>query len=105
MPKTSNNKLIPQLVVTDAQKAIDFYAKVFGAKVDELKDGKDNIIYAKLLIGNDAIIIVDKKFMQEKPPILKVLPPCIYTMIIQRIFFPKQWKMVHKLWPVPCWII
>ena len=66
MPKTSNNKLIPQLVVSDAQKAIDFYTKVLGAKVDEIKEENHGIIYAKLLIGNDAIIIVDKKIYAGK---------------------------------------
>lgn len=66
MPKTSNNKLIPQLVVSDARKAIDFYTKVFGAKVDEIKNDKHGVIYAKLLIGNDAIIIVDKKIYAGK---------------------------------------
>jgi PhnB protein len=56
------HNLTPCLVVKDANKAIEFYTKVFGAKENYRNQAPDNrsIMYAELSIGDSKLILSDE---------------------------------------------
>src|ERR671910_2066852 len=56
------HNLTPCLVVKDANKAIEFYTKVFGAKENYRSQAPDNrsIMYAELSIGDSKVILSDE---------------------------------------------
>jgi PhnB protein len=56
------HNLTPCLVVNDANKAIEFYTKVFGAKENYRNHSPDNksIMYAELSIGDSKLILSDE---------------------------------------------
>src|SRR5438128_11618082 len=81
--------LTPHLTVRDAEKAIDFYQKAFGAEVrgkNHAPDGK-KIIHASLKIG-DSMLMLNDEFPEWGPwrrrqPAVLVLPfTCTSTMWI-----------------------
>ena len=56
------HNLTPCLVVKDANKAIEFYTKVFGARENYRNQAPDNksIMYAELTIGDSKLILSDE---------------------------------------------
>jgi PhnB protein len=56
------HNLTPCLVVNDANKAIEYYTKVFGAKENYRNHAPDNksIMYAELSIGDSKLILSDE---------------------------------------------
>jgi PhnB protein len=51
----------PQLVVRDADKAIDFYKKVFGAKEkNRMADPSGKVMHAEIQIGDSVVMLQDE---------------------------------------------
>lgn len=60
IPKDTHN-ITPYLIVKQADKAIDFYVKVFGAKqVKRMEHTDGSIMHAQLKIGNSKIMLSDE---------------------------------------------
>lgn len=59
LPKGYNN-VTPYLVLNAASKAIDFYKKVFGAKVRMRMDHGKKVGHAELKIGDSMIMLADE---------------------------------------------
>ena len=54
------NRVIPSLIAHDATLAIEFYKKVFDAKVTYMTKIDNKIPHAELVIGNTTLMISDE---------------------------------------------
>lgn len=63
-------KLIPKLVVTGAADAIDFYTRVFGARVKQRYDAGDTVVYALLELLGGQIGLKDADQYDPSPTTL-----------------------------------
>ena len=64
--------LTPYLIVRDAVAAIEFYQKVFGAKLRMKLDAPGRIGHAELEIGNSLVMLAD-----EHPEMGALAPPSV----------------------------
>lgn len=56
------NSVTPYLIMTDAAKAIEFYKKVFDAKVRMRMDHGSKVGHAELKMGDSIIMLADESF-------------------------------------------
>ncbi|MFN2435209.1 MAG: VOC family protein [Nitrososphaeraceae archaeon] len=79
------HNLTPCLVVKDANKAIEFYTKVFGAQENYRNHAPDNksIMYAELTIGDSKLILSDEfpEMDSLSPPTIGKSPVSIYVYV------------------------
>jgi PhnB protein len=60
IPTRYNSRILPYLIVSDAEKAIAFYTEVFGAKERfRLPDPTGGIMHAELDIGGTVFMLAD----------------------------------------------
>ncbi|XWV26329.1 glyoxalase [Tupanvirus soda lake] len=82
------NSVIPSLVMKNANKAIEFYKKVFNAKEIYRLDYDNKIMHAEIQIGNTVIMLSDEmgdwKFETEG----KKLPFALYIYVdnVDKVF-------------------
>lgn len=79
------HNLTPCLVVKDANKAIEFYTKVFGAQENYRNNAPDNksIMYAELTIGDSKLVLSDEfpEMDSLSPPESGKSPVSIYLYV------------------------
>jgi PhnB protein len=79
------HNLTPCLVVKDANKAIEFYTKVFGAQENYRNHAPDNksIMYAELTIGDSKLVLSDEfpEMDSLSPPEIGKSPVSIYLYV------------------------
>lgn len=79
------HNLTPCLVLKDANKAIEFYTKVFGAKENYRNHAPDNksIMYAELTIGDSKLVLSDEfpEMNSLSPPTIGKSPVSIYLYV------------------------
>lgn len=79
------HNLTPCLVVKDANKAIEFYTKVFDAKENYRNQAPDNksIMYAELTIGDSKLVLSDEfpEMDSLSPPTIGKSPVSIYLYV------------------------
>ena len=82
------HSVTPYLVVRGAAKALDFYARAFGAKEKFRLPMGDVIGHAEILIGDSHVMLADEMEGHQSPPSLGGTPVSlmIYTPDVDAMF-------------------